>query len=87
MLTHYFVCEFVWQMTRKREEKKTQEKRKKIFDYISDEKIVNIVSFQIIRSRKMTGHFFEGAEKLLEIWFTTSQVENSVENDLRNIPR
>jgi len=35
----------------------------------------------------MTGHFFEGAEKLLEIWFTTSQVENSVENDLRNIPR
>lgn len=38
----------------------------------------------------MTGHFFEGAEKLLEIWFTissdtTGKVKSS--NDLRNIPR
>lgn len=38
----------------------------------------------------MTGHFFEGAEKLLEIWFTTSNPDSgkhSTLNDLRNIPR
>jgi hypothetical protein len=34
----------------------------------------------------MTGHFFEGAEKLLEIWFATSS-KAVVRNDLRNIPR
>lgn len=31
--------------------------------------------------------FFEGTEKLLEIWFTKSNSKCSVENDLRNIPR
>ena len=38
----------------------------------------------------MTGHFFEGAEKLLEIWFTTSTqdtIKYTPRNDLRNIPR
>ena len=30
--------------------------------------------------------FFEGAEKLLEIWFTTRN-QNGQESDLRNIPR
>ena len=38
----------------------------------------------------MTGHFFEGAEKLLEIWFVTSENElgkATAHNDLRNIPR
>ena len=30
--------------------------------------------------------FFEGAEKLLEIWFTT-QSQHGKEGDLRNIPR
>jgi S-adenosylmethionine decarboxylase len=35
----------------------------------------------------MTGHFFEGAEKLLEIWFTTSTNDTVKRNDLRNIPR
>ncbi|CAF1203527.1 unnamed protein product [Adineta ricciae] len=38
----------------------------------------------------MTGHFFEGAEKLLEIWFVTSENESgkaTTHNDLRNIPR
>jgi S-adenosylmethionine decarboxylase len=38
----------------------------------------------------MTGHFFEGAEKLLEIWFTTNKNESdkvTPRNDLRNIPR
>jgi hypothetical protein len=38
----------------------------------------------------MTGHFFEGAEKLLEIWFTTSTNDPgkyTPRNDLRNIPR
>lgn len=38
----------------------------------------------------MTGHFFEGAEKLLEIWFTTSNNDTGKHtsgNDLRNIPR
>jgi hypothetical protein len=38
----------------------------------------------------MTGHFFEGAEKLLEIWFTASTNEtgkSTPRNDLRNIPR
>ncbi|CAF1075878.1 unnamed protein product [Adineta ricciae] len=38
----------------------------------------------------MTGHFFEGAEKLLEIWFATSENElgkATTHNDLRNIPR
>jgi hypothetical protein len=38
----------------------------------------------------MTGHFFEGAEKLLEIWFTTSNNDSdkpASRNDLRNIPR
>jgi len=38
----------------------------------------------------MTGHFFEGAEKLLEIWFATSSTDSgkaAVRNDLRNIPR
>jgi len=31
--------------------------------------------------------FFEGTEKLLEIWFTKSNSKCSIENDLRNIPR
>lgn len=31
--------------------------------------------------------FFEGTEKLLEIWFTKSNSKCTVENDLRNIPR
>lgn len=31
--------------------------------------------------------FFEGTEKLLEIWFTKSNGKCSVNNDLRNIPR
>lgn len=31
--------------------------------------------------------FFEGTEKLLEIWFTKSNGKCGVENDLRNIPR
>jgi S-adenosylmethionine decarboxylase len=38
----------------------------------------------------MTEHFFEGAEKLLEIWFTNSNSDIgkvSSRNDLRNIPR
>jgi hypothetical protein len=35
----------------------------------------------------MTGHFFEGAEKLLEIWFTSSNTDSGKRNDLRNIPR
>jgi len=38
----------------------------------------------------MTGHFFEGAEKLLEIWFTNSSNDPNkytATNDLRNIPR
>jgi hypothetical protein len=38
----------------------------------------------------MTGHFFEGAEKLLEIWFTSSNTDTgkgSPNNDLRDIPR
>ncbi|UJR14976.1 hypothetical protein I4U23_001955 [Adineta vaga] len=39
----------------------------------------------------MTGHFFEGAEKLLEIWFTSSTNDKgkptTPQNDLRNIPR
>jgi S-adenosylmethionine decarboxylase len=38
----------------------------------------------------MTSHFFEGAEKLLEIWFTASNTDTdktSSRNDLRNIPQ
>ncbi|CAF3295860.1 unnamed protein product [Rotaria socialis] len=38
----------------------------------------------------MTGHFFEGAEKLLEIWFLSSNNNSGTDkgnNDLRNIPR
>jgi S-adenosylmethionine decarboxylase len=38
----------------------------------------------------MTGHFFEGAEKLLEIWFIPSNNGSgkaTTHNDLRNIPR
>jgi S-adenosylmethionine decarboxylase len=35
----------------------------------------------------MTGHFFEGAEKLLEIWFMSSTSDTVKHNDLRNIPR
>jgi hypothetical protein len=38
----------------------------------------------------MTGHFFEGAEKLLEIWFIASNNGSgkaTTHNDLRNIPR
>ncbi len=31
--------------------------------------------------------FFEGTEKLLEIWFTKSNSKCTIENDLRNIPR
>lgn len=31
--------------------------------------------------------FFEGTEKLLEIWFTKSNSKCSIENDLRDIPR
>lgn len=31
--------------------------------------------------------FFEGTEKLLEIWFTKSNSKCTVDNDLRNIPR
>ena len=31
--------------------------------------------------------FFEGTEKLLEIWFTKSDSKLTIENDLRNIPR
>jgi len=36
----------------------------------------------------MTEHFFEGAEKLLEIWFSNSSEQKlNIRNDLRNIPR
>ncbi|CAF1026134.1 unnamed protein product [Didymodactylos carnosus] len=36
----------------------------------------------------MTDHFFEGAEKLLEIWFgTSSENKLTARNDLRHIPR
>ncbi|CAF3665274.1 unnamed protein product, partial [Adineta steineri] len=38
----------------------------------------------------MTGHFFEGAEKLLEIWFTSNTNDTGKQtprNDLRDIPR
>ena len=38
----------------------------------------------------MSDNFFEGAEKLLEIWFTTSDKTSSTgasSNDLRKIPR
>lgn len=35
----------------------------------------------------MTGHFFEGAEKLLEIWFTSNDTTSNVRHDLRDIPR
>lgn len=35
----------------------------------------------------MTGHFFEGAEKLLEIWFTSTDPTVNVRHDLRDIPR
>ncbi len=41
-------------------------------------------------SNTMPGHFFEGAEKLLEIWFTTSNNDSdkgALRNDLRDIPR
>ena len=31
--------------------------------------------------------FFEGTEKLLEIWFTKSNTKCNINNDLRNIPR
>jgi hypothetical protein len=48
------------------------------------------VFFHHHHSLTMTGHFFEGAEKLLEIWFTTSNSDSgkgSLRHDLRNIPR
>ena len=35
----------------------------------------------------MTGHFFEGAEKLLEIWFTSTNPTANIRHDLRDIPR
>ncbi|CAF1034742.1 unnamed protein product, partial [Adineta ricciae] len=43
-----------------------------------------------IKQTRMTGHFFEGAEKLLELWFTSSTTDSNnptPQNDLRNIPR
>ncbi|CAF3551021.1 unnamed protein product [Adineta steineri] len=43
-----------------------------------------------IRTFVMTGHFFEGAEKLLEIWFINGNNGSNKStkcNDLRNIPR
>ena len=32
-------------------------------------------------------NFFEGVEKLLEVWFTGSRKGDAEESDLRNIPR
>ena len=32
-------------------------------------------------------NFFEGTEKLLEIWFTKSNSKCTIKNDLRDIPR
>ena len=36
---------------------------------------------------EINGDFFEGTEKLLEVWFFSKGVPDSDDNDLRNIER
>jgi hypothetical protein len=58
--------------------------------YISRKQHFFFYQYSFVAQRQMTGHFFEGAEKLLEIWFTSSTNEigkHTSLNDLRNIPR
>ena len=47
---------------------------------------VQTLNFSLTRS-KVPEHFFEGAEKLLSVWFTTEDGKGDEHGDLKKIPR